>query len=188
MLFLLFGSSAAGKTYVLDALRERVPDVAVHDVDEMGVPPNADTSWRQRANAAWIERAADYQSHGVDLLLAGQTPYGELLASPSAPRLEAISACLLDCDDDVRVARLRARGPRWLEQVIIDTSQLPVEQVAAALVGWITEERASVRAGTHPLSEWAKYSEGYEHMFVTSWVRCKPLVSPGGPCYLLPQP
>lgn len=113
MLFLLFGSSAAGKTFVLDALRGRIGDLAVHDFDEIDVPPDADTAWRHRANEQWVLWALDYQREGTDLLLAGQTPFGELLAAPSASRLEAISACLVDCDDETRIARLRARGPEW---------------------------------------------------------------------------
>lgn len=111
MLFLLFGASAAGKTTVLDAIRERaIPRLAVHDFDEIGVPSGADTVWRQRANEEWVRRAVDYQAARIDLLLAGQTPLGELLATPSASRLDAVSACLLDCDDDTRATRLRARG------------------------------------------------------------------------------
>jgi hypothetical protein len=113
MLFLLFGSSAAGKTAALDALRGRVSDLALHDFDEMGVPGGADRAWRHRANEVWLRRALDYQARGIDLLLAGQTPLGELLATPSAPLLDGISACLLDCDDETRTGRLRARGPEW---------------------------------------------------------------------------
>ena len=113
MLFLLFGSSAAGKTVALDVLRGRVTNLAVHDFDEIGVPPGADTAWRHRANEESIGRALEHQARGTDLLLAGRTPFGELLAAPSAKRLEAISACLLDCDDETRVARLEARGPEW---------------------------------------------------------------------------
>ena len=115
MLFLVFGSSAAGKTFALAALHGRVPDLAVHDFDEIRIPPGADTAWRHRANEEWLRRALDYQAEGTDLLLAGQTPFGELLAAPSASRLDAISGCLIDCDDATRMARLRARGPEWLE-------------------------------------------------------------------------
>jgi hypothetical protein len=120
MLFLLFGSSGAGKTVTLAALRGRVPALAVHDHDEIGVPTGADTAWRQEANEEWVGRALAYQEEGVDLLLAAQTPLGELLAAPSAPRLNAISACLLDCDDDVRLARLRARGQAWADSAGVD--------------------------------------------------------------------
>jgi hypothetical protein len=117
VLFLLFGSSGAGKTSAISALHGRISGVAVHDCDEIGVPADADTAWRQRANEVWLRRALDYQGDGVDLLLAGQTPLGELLAAPSAPCAEAIAACLLDCDDETRLARLRARGARWLARV-----------------------------------------------------------------------
>ena len=99
MLFLVFGSSASGKTFALDRLRGRVENLAVHDFDEIGVPPEADRAW--------------YQAEGTDLVLAGQTPLGELLATPSASLLEAISACLIDCNDATRIERLRARGPQW---------------------------------------------------------------------------
>jgi hypothetical protein len=109
VLFLLFGSSGSGKTVAIDALRDRIGSLAVHDFDEIGVPSGADTAWRHRANEAWVVRALEYQASGVDLLLAGQTPLGELLATPSAGLLDAISACLLDCDDDARLARLAAR-------------------------------------------------------------------------------
>ncbi len=120
MLFLLFGSSGAGKTVALHALRNRLPGVAMHDFDELGVPPGADTDWRHRANEEWVRRALGYQAQRTDLVLAAQTPLGELLAAPSAPRLEAISACLLDCDDATRSARLAARGAGWFARAGAD--------------------------------------------------------------------
>jgi hypothetical protein len=110
---LLFGSSAAGKTSALNVLRERSLDLAIHDFDEIGVPPAADTAWRHRANEEWVRKALDYQGQGTDLLLAAQTPFGELLATPSAARLDGIAACLLDCDDETRIARLDGRGRDW---------------------------------------------------------------------------
>jgi hypothetical protein len=117
VLFLLFGSSASGKTAALNGVRERVPNLAAHDFDEIVVPRDADLAWRHRANETWLRRALDLQADGHDLLLAGQVPLGEVLAAPSATELDAISACLLDCDDETRVARIRARGPGWLDRV-----------------------------------------------------------------------
>jgi hypothetical protein len=215
LLFLLFGSSAAGKTFALNQLRGRVDDLAIHDFDEIGVPPRADTAWRHGADEQWLRRALEYQSEGTDLLLAGQTPFGELLAAPSAPRLEAVSACLIDCDDQMRIARLRARGPEWFARTagefqdylnwaawmrghaadpswrtevirddatdnamhwerldgwrgddrrwrvrVIDTTELPVEEVGARLLEWIAEGRALLRSGTHPLSGAALHDQG----------------------------
>jgi hypothetical protein len=113
----LFGSSASGKTVALKGVHEQMPDLAAHDFDEIGVPPDADTSWRQRACEIWVRRALELRAGGRDLLLAGQVPLGEILASPPATELEAISGCLLDCDDETRVRRIRARGRAWLARV-----------------------------------------------------------------------
>jgi hypothetical protein len=111
MLFLVFGCSGSGKTAALDGLRrERIPRLAVQDFDEIGVPADADTAWRQRATEAWALRALDAQKDGLDVLLAGQVALGEVLAAPSASQLDGVSACLLDCDDETRVERIHARG------------------------------------------------------------------------------
>jgi hypothetical protein len=171
MLFLVFGSSCSGKSFALAELRDQLPCVAVHDFDEIGVPPEPDLAWRHTANEAWVRRALDYQAEGIDLLLAGQTPPGELLGAPSVPLLEGLAACLLDCDDETRLARLAARPAsswtgspeRWpdllswaawmrehaadtqLRVRVIDTSQATVEVVAEELASWIEEERALVQ-------------------------------------------
>lgn len=94
-----------------------MPELAVHDFDEIGVPSDADTAWRQRADESWLRRALDMQAEDRDLLLAGQTPLGEILAAPSATQLEGISACLLDCEDETRIGRITGRGPGWLAHV-----------------------------------------------------------------------
>jgi hypothetical protein len=117
VLFLLFGSSGAGKTAAINGLRGRIAKLAIHDFDEIGVPPDANAAWRQRANGIWLKRALDYQHRGVDLLLAGQSPFGEILAAPLATELDGLSACLLDCDDETRMTRIRVRGRRWLARV-----------------------------------------------------------------------
>jgi hypothetical protein len=207
VLFLLFGSSGAGKTFALEALHGRVSNLAIHDFGEIGVPSDADRAWRQRANEIWLRRALDYQAQGVDVLLAGQTPLGELLATPSAVLIDGIAACLFDCDDQTRIERLHARGsewlasahgelsdylawaawmrrhaadPSWLPEVIVaedglpgmrwdrwsgwesddprwrvrvvDTTRLPVDELADGLVAWIGEERGLLQSGAHPLA------------------------------------
>jgi hypothetical protein len=113
MLLLLFGASAAGKTTVTSRLRGRLDGVSVHDFDEIGVPARPTRGWRHDANERWLLRAVEAERRDIDLLVAGQTPLGELLAAPSASRVR-VRACLLDCDDDTRRARLDERGPGWL--------------------------------------------------------------------------
>jgi len=123
MLFLLFGSSASGKTTVL---RDGVPlvrDAEGHDFDELEPPPGADLVWRHRGYGSWIARGLELEREGRDLVLCGQTPLGELLASPDATKLEAVSACLVDCDDATRAARLEGRGADWFARTAGDLQE-----------------------------------------------------------------
>jgi hypothetical protein len=113
LFFLLFGSSASGKTTLMNDALPLVRNLEGHDFDELEPPPGADTAWRHRGYPTWVERALECEQRGNDMVLCGQTPFGELLASPHAPRLEAISACLIDCDDVTRAARLEGRGETW---------------------------------------------------------------------------
>ncbi|MFD0409788.1 hypothetical protein [Kitasatospora sp. NPDC127116] len=114
MLLKLTGSSCSGKTTLAYAVGERLERVAVHDFDELGVPEGADRRWRNRMTERWVRRALEYQDCGVDLLLTGQSPMGEVLASPSAPLLDGIALCLVDVSDEVRRDRLTMRDSgRW---------------------------------------------------------------------------
>ena len=114
MLFKLTGSSCSGKSTAASLAGEGVERLAVHDFDEIGVPAHPDVVWRQRNLEAWVLRALEYQADDVDLLLTGQSPLGELLASPSAPQLNGIAVCLLEVADRDRFIRLEQRDPgRW---------------------------------------------------------------------------
>jgi hypothetical protein len=124
MLFLLFGSSASGKTTVMHDALPLVRNVEGHDFDELEPPPAADLSWRHRANRVRLARALELEQRSTDLLLCGQTPLGELLAMGDATKLEAISACLIDCDDATRAARLDGRGPEWFERTAGDFQKM----------------------------------------------------------------
>ncbi|KIE28133.1 hypothetical protein LK08_04580 [Streptomyces sp. MUSC 125] len=114
MLFKLTGSSCSGKTTLAYAAAGRLRQIAVHDFDELGVPDGADLHWRHRMTEMWVRRALEYQDRGIDLLLTGQSPLGEVLAVPSAPLLDGIAVCLVDVADEVRRVRLAERDPgRW---------------------------------------------------------------------------
>jgi hypothetical protein len=110
MLFVLTGSSAAGKSAVLPGLAARVENLEPHDFDELGVPRGASRRWRQEATEEWTRRIVASDTDGRDTLIAGQTPIGEWLAVPSATELEGIAVCLLDVSDRVRAKRLGRRA------------------------------------------------------------------------------
>jgi hypothetical protein len=98
------GSSCSGKTTAIRGCTQ-IEGLVVHDFDEIGVPAGADVIWRQRSLAEWNQRALRCQADGLDVLLTGQSPLGEVLACPSATELEGIAACLLDVDDRLRWQR-----------------------------------------------------------------------------------
>lgn len=113
MLLLVFGSSGSGKTTLVGALPP-TDGLEVLAPDNDGVPSDADTAWRQRILESVVQRAVARQHAGVDVLVEGQSPLGELLAVPSATELDGIVALLLDCADDERLLRLGLRDPgRW---------------------------------------------------------------------------
>jgi hypothetical protein len=112
MFFLVSGAAAAGKSTVVRLLAPRLKNVECHDADEKRVH---DEYTRCSTLEQWIGLALEAQEAGRDFLLASHSPLGELLACPSAPNVDGIAACLLDCSDVARITRMRERGinPKW---------------------------------------------------------------------------
>ncbi len=112
MLLLVTGASGSGKSTMLAALGDRFPAerVTCAEFDSVGVPAGADTAWRHDAIERWIQHTVGEQLQGRHMILFGQVPVGELLAAPSAVRLDGIAACLLHCSPATRCERLIARG------------------------------------------------------------------------------
>jgi len=112
MLFLLSGAAASGKKTVARHLITRVADLAAHHENEI---PATSGHERMANMERWVESALELEAQGVDLLLLAASPLGELLASPRAPELSGIAACLLDCHDHERSRRIaeREKDPNW---------------------------------------------------------------------------
>lgn len=107
MLFLLSGSSGAGKTAVGPHVTAQLDRLAFHDADEFDTRSAGE---RVDQLESWVRRGLRYQANGVDLLLASQSPLGELLACGNAILLDGIAGCVLDCSDFVRAERIQSRG------------------------------------------------------------------------------
>ncbi|MGI5149555.1 hypothetical protein ACQEVC_24990 [Plantactinospora sp. CA-294935] len=155
MLLTVAGSSCSGKSTAVWASAE-IEGLVVHDFDEIGVPDGADTRWRQRSMEVWIQRVLRYQARGIDVLLAGQSPLGEVLASPSATELDGIAACLMDVDEQVRWHRIEERDPgKWNR----DAKQ--------SFVGWARWHREHARDPRHRPE--VITAAGYERMRWARW-------------------
>ena len=121
MFLVVTGASGAGKSTVRRAIAptlasDGVECVELHDV--IHVPTVPTIAWRQQAVEAAVRRAVGLQARRRHLLLSGDpVAVGEVVAAPSADRLERIAACLLDLDADAQATRLGERGddPTLLE-------------------------------------------------------------------------
>jgi hypothetical protein len=111
MLFFITGANGVGKTACLPALARQLPDFAVHDFADLGVPENPDARWRQETTELWLRAYIEkHQPQGRHVVVSSEAIFGEILCSPSIDQVDAFHACLLDCDDVTRVDRLRTRG------------------------------------------------------------------------------
>ena len=111
MLFFITGANGVGKTACLPALTRQLPDFAVHDFADLGVPASPDARWRQETTELWLRTYIEkHQPQGRHVVVSGEAIFGEILCCPSIDQVDAFHACLLDCDDVPRVHRLRARG------------------------------------------------------------------------------
>ena len=113
MFLLVTGASGSGtstvRRLVAGELGSRVECVELSDV--VDVPQAPTIAWRQYATEAVVQRGLELQAQGRHLLLCGDpVAAGEVLAAPSADRLDGIAVCLLDVDREAQTARLSVRG------------------------------------------------------------------------------
>ena len=116
MIFFVTGASGAGKSACLPGLASRLPNVALHDFDEVGVPAGADKVWRQRTTEAWLSRGLENEARGRSTMICGGAVLGEILACPSAPAATRLAVCFLDCSDLARIDRMKSRGAHGATQ------------------------------------------------------------------------
>jgi hypothetical protein len=113
MLLLVTGAGGVGRSKVRRRLAEELaPTVrAVELAQVVEIPARYDHGWQQRSVERVVQAPLVEQEAGRHLLLAGDpVPPGEVLAAPSADRLDGFAACLLDCAPSEHERLLRARG------------------------------------------------------------------------------
>ena len=104
-IFWVSGASGSGKSACVPHLKQLLPQANVHDFDELVATTTAE---RQRVAEQWIQRALDAPQDMT--VICGLGVMGEVLACPSALKVERMAFCLLDCDEIVRIDRIRRSG------------------------------------------------------------------------------
>jgi dephospho-CoA kinase len=113
-IYFIAGASGSGKSAILDHLKQKLDNsIDVFDFDNIGVPKDADTKWRQQATEQWIKQLVNLDKENV---LLGQMVLGEILASPSASKLGKVHFALLDVSDKERINRLKKRNTYGIDQ------------------------------------------------------------------------
>jgi len=118
--YFIGGARGSGKTAIMSDLQTLLGNnIKVYDFDDIGIPEGADTKWRQESTEKWLEKLL---ADGKDACLLGQVVLGEILACPSALKLDNIHFCLLDVNDFERIRRLKKRNTYGADQNMLNWS------------------------------------------------------------------
>jgi ribosomal protein S27AE/predicted kinase len=153
-LFVVTGSSGAGKTTITDPLRPLLPGCLVAETDViLHVAALGWDNWRN----TWLQLAHAAALGGQPTVLTGSLTPDQLERLPARKLIGPVHFALLDCPDDVLASRLRARPAwrgtsspakiteyqrfaAWLRARItpsFDTSTASPDEVAGHIAAWI---------------------------------------------------
>jgi predicted ABC-type ATPase len=157
-LFIVTGASGSGKTTVFAPLARRLRGRGIaFDADLLldaagALSGGQPISW-PAFGAAWLAVAHGVAQSGLPTVLLGPFIPGNLDELPARRWIADIHFIVLDCPDELRRARIRARPPwrshdieeqvefgQWLRRNIadrVDTSSGTPEEAAAAVADWI---------------------------------------------------
>ena len=165
-LWMLTGAPGAGKTALRDTLRDLVAEVVVVDmddfIDQASVLAGVDLH-DERARPKWpaynalcLALLASVLDSGVDCLLMSPLSPADVRASPQRLLLPSkLEWAVLDCTDDARRERLRARklSAQAIDDVLADARELraaidvkiessgELAVTAALILDWIVNTR-----------------------------------------------
>lgn len=120
MIYFIAGASGSGKSAIIEDLKLALPNAAIHDFDDIGVPENADKIWRQKATEQWLQRYLTQKDSVGIFCVCGQVVLGEILACPSANKIGKVNFCLLEVSDFERIRRLKKQNAYGADQNMLN--------------------------------------------------------------------
>ena len=132
-IFFISGGSGAGKSTVMDLVKNKLPhsEYHIHDMDEVGVPDDVDEQWRIEQTENWIKEGTKNSEHHIKTIIFGITRPEELHAALDKLQVstDMVGAFLLDANPEVLRSRLERRYQvrSGVESEVMVTGK-PVEQ------------------------------------------------------------
>jgi broad-specificity NMP kinase len=115
-IFIILGTSSAGKSMVCNAIRSKKPEWAVFDIDEEGVPEHPTKEWRRERTNQLLKKVKENQEK--DVILCGVIVPSEVKESKEYTNEIAIHYIFLKVNEEIIKERLEARA--YSEKEIAD--------------------------------------------------------------------
>lgn len=116
------GAEGVGKSSIIEPLKEKFPEIDIHDFDELGVPDNPTLKWRLDTTLYWIIKAIKNLEENISTCILGLSFPSEVKGFEESNRLENLDFLLLDVHEEERAIRLSGRNNS--KEIIKDTEQL----------------------------------------------------------------
>ncbi|WP_238162550.1 nucleoside kinase [Cohnella sp. AR92] len=155
-LFIVTGASGSGKTYVVNDLRQIMPDYEVFDTDSLIEVMGHD--W-EKIRMTWLRIAREIARNGRMTILCGTQMPWDIEKCADYPAFRHVYYLNLHCKEEAREKRLRERN--WTDEMIrnhldfanalleiaakefdppmptIDTTELDASAVASRIKDWV---------------------------------------------------
>ena len=118
-IFFITGTSGSGKSTLTTLLQEKLPTLnfAIHDFDEVGVPAEANATWRQATTDYWLTKAVKNTEKRISTIICGVIVPTEVINSMVKPS-NPISFGFIHISNELIIQRLQER--QWSSQQIQD--------------------------------------------------------------------
>lgn len=120
MTYFITGSSGAGKSTLVKEFKSLlIKNFAIHDFDELGVPLDADKSWRIETTKKWIDVAKKNKLKNISTIIIGLIHPEEINEIAKKEQIE-VKYCMLEVEYEElkrRLMELRFSSPERIENL-----------------------------------------------------------------------
>jgi RNase adaptor protein for sRNA GlmZ degradation len=162
---ILTGASGSGKTSLARQVQRRYPlGVDVFFFDSIGVPPaeqmvrdfGSGEAWQRAMTQAWIARISQNRTRAKPTLFEGQMRIAFVSEALGAAGVAEARIILVDCNDDVRVTRLKGNRnqPELADTTMMNWAKYLRREAQAAGIDILDTERLSMAQCTELICHW----------------------------------